>query len=245
MNEINHFCFGDFCSADHNIILTAQPQEVFAERDVETVSIAGRSGDLIRDNGRYKNVTVSFDCAIIPDDTCNMREALIAAIDQLNPTADYRRLTSTYAPGYFRMARVTSGISVSSIVEQAGTFKLAFDCKPQRFLEAQENETLLVEATDFWNPCGQPSKPLITVYGTGPGTLTIGNTTVEIKYMDDQITLDCDLMTAYRKVGDAPAENKNSDIHAPEFPELAPGANRISWDGGIERIAVIPRGWTL
>lgn len=245
MNGINYFCYGDFCSADHNIILTAPPPEVIAERDVEIVSIAGRSGDLIRDNERYKNIAVSFECAVIPPDDSNMRAVLINAIDKLNPAADYRRLTTTYDPEHFRMARVVSGISVDSIVEQAGIFKIAFDCKPQRFLVSQEYATTLTEATTFWNTSGQSAKPLITVYGTGPGTLTIGNITVDILALTDQITLDCDLMTAYRQIGDAAAENKNNDIYAPEFPILSPGENKINWTGGIKKITIIPRGWTL
>lgn len=245
MNGINYFCYGQFCSADHNIIITAPPTEAIAERDVENVSITGRSGDLILDNDRYKNVSVVFECTAIPADGKTLRETIIDIVESMAPSAGYKRLTTTYDPEHFRMAQVSTGISVKSIAEQAGTFKLSFDCKPQRFLVSHEEPIAMEKASTFWNASKQPARPLITLYGTGSGTLTVGNITVNIFRLTDQITLDCDLMTAYRKVGDAATENKNSDIYAPDFPILLYGENKISWTGGIQKITMIPRGWTL
>ena len=245
MNGINYFCYGDFRSADHNIILTAPPPEIIAERDVEIVSIAGRSGDLIRDNKRYKNVTVPFELAVIPPDDGNMREIMINAIDKLNPAADYRRLTTTYDPGHFRIARVASGITVESIVEQAGIFKIAFDCNPQRFLVDGDFSVKFTAPGSLYNPTTEIAQPIITIRGSGSGRLTVGDITVEVKQLEDQITLDSDLQDAYRQVGDGAPENKNSCIYAPDFPVLVPGKNTISWTGGITSVEIIPRWWTL
>ena len=84
MNEINYFCFGDFCSAENDIIITSPPQEVIAERDVEVISVMGRSGDLVRDNERFKNVSISYECAVMPSDERSMREAIARAIANIN-----------------------------------------------------------------------------------------------------------------------------------------------------------------
>ena len=134
-----------------------------------------------------------------------------------------------------------------------GKFDVVFNCKPQRFLVEDTYPTTLTAdnidaetgAAFFWNTSGQPARPLITVYGTAPGTLTIGTVTVKILALTDFITIDCDLMTAYRQVGDAAAENKNADIYAPDFPELGLGKNLISWTGGITQDDITPRGWML
>jgi phage-related protein len=84
------------------------------------------------------------------------------------------------------------------------------------------------------------SRPLITVYGAGAGTLTAGGRTVQLKSLDGWLTLDCDLQNAYKGT-----QNKNNTIFAPEFPVLPPGESAVTWTGGVTRVEIIPRWWTL
>lgn len=245
MKGINGFILGDFDSREYGIIMTAPPPEVFAERDVETISVAGRSGDLIRDNGRYKNLSLPYTCAILPVAGKTLRQTVIDAVGALRVAAGYQRLEDTYNPDYFRYARITGGLSISSIVEQAGEFTLTFDCKPQRFLADGEGTYVFLKPSYIFNHTNEIALPLITVYGTGPGEVTVGGVTVEILALEDQVTLDCEIQNAYRQVGDAAPENKNAEISAVVFPELAPGDNAISWTGDITRVDIIPRWWTL
>lgn len=245
--------FLDQCrSRDYGIILTEPPPIVLAEREVDVVSVAGSSGDLYIDRGRYKNVTVPYRCAIIPGRYHTLREVVTLAVSMLRPTAGYRRLANTFDPHHYSMARISSAISVESIVEQAGKFTINFDCKPQRFLKSGEMPVRLegtYQTVELYNPTAFASQPLITVYNSlavaAAGTLTINGITVRINTFDDQVTLDCELMDAYRQVADGAPENWNSKIYAPVFPELAPGVNTISWTGGIGAVEIIPRWWTL
>lgn len=126
-----------------------------------------------------------------------------------------------------------------------GRFEVVFNCKPQRFLHEGTWAHEFTAESGLYNTYGPAAKPLITVYGTGPGTLTVGDTTVEIKALEDQITLDCELQDAYRQVGDAAPENKNADIYAPEFPQLNFEYNAISWTGEITEVHIVPRWWIL
>ena len=245
MMDINGFTLGGVSSKEYGIIMTAPPVQVIPERDVEIISVAGRSGDLIKDNGRYKNVPLSYSCAILPLEGKTFRETVDAAIQALRVAAGYRRLEDTYNPNRFRFARISSTVSVSSIVEQAGEFTLTFDCKPQRFLLSGETAQTFTSSGKISNPTAEIALPLITVYGSGAGKVSVGGITVEILELSDRITLDCEAMNAYRQVDDAAAENKNSSIRAPEFPALQPGDNAVSWTGGISRVEIAPRWWTL
>lgn len=245
MDNINGFCLGGFYSRDYGIIMTEPPKIVFAERDTESLSVAGMSGDLTRDNGRYKNVTIPYKCAIFPKNSESLREAAISALELLRPKAGYARLENTYHPESFRFGRISSQISIDSIVEQAGKFTVNFDCKPQRFLISGEAPFEFLEPSFLVNPTQFAAKPVIEVFGTGAGNLVVGGTIVEIKELTDQLVLDCETMNAYRQVGDAAPENKNSCIYAPEFPELMPGENTVSWDGEITSVKITPRWWTL
>ena len=245
MTDINGFTIGGFISMNHGIIMTESPPEVFPERDVEVISIPGRSGDIVKDNGRYKNVPIPYKCAYLPEDDQTMRHDAIYVIGALQPTTEYRRLENTYDPDHFRMARVSSNITLKSLVEQIGTFQVLFDCKPQRFLKLGEQAVDFTAPGVLRNPTLFRAKPIITIYGTGAGTVTVGDQTVIVKSIEDQITLDCDLQHAYRQVGEGAPENMNTNISAPDFPQLPAGENTVSWTGDIERVEIIPRWWTV
>lgn len=244
------FFFGGIRSLDYGIYLTGIEIGGTPERDVSFVSVAGRNGDLLIDNKRWKNIDITYHCAIATD----FAYKFDGFKNDLLSQTGYQRLSDTIYPDVFRLGIVKQPINPETMrLNRTGKFDVVFNCKPQRFLCEQEfTRTFTSDDFDeetgvapFWNTSGQPARPIITVYGTGPGTLTIGDITVEILALTDQITLDCDLMTAYRQVGDAPAENKNADIYAPEFPELSVGVNQIGWTGGITQIDITPRGWML
>ena len=44
------------------------PLTTLSRKGTSSARSAGRSGDVIIDNGRYKNVTVKYSCAILPED---------------------------------------------------------------------------------------------------------------------------------------------------------------------------------
>lgn len=39
------------------------------ERDVNVISVPGRNGDLVIDNGRFKNITIEYKCVIDGSDS--------------------------------------------------------------------------------------------------------------------------------------------------------------------------------
>ena len=55
---ISTFYLGTDSAENYGIIMTAPPDHVIAERDIERKEVPWRSGDVIIDNGRYKNITV-------------------------------------------------------------------------------------------------------------------------------------------------------------------------------------------
>ena len=57
---ISTFYLGTDSAENYGIIMTAPPDHVIAERDIERKEVPGRSGDVIIDNGRYKNITVKI-----------------------------------------------------------------------------------------------------------------------------------------------------------------------------------------
>lgn len=60
------FIFGGVNSLDYGVLLDGSGTTTAPERDVMTVTIPGRSGDLLVDAGRWKNTTVSYHCRLLP-----------------------------------------------------------------------------------------------------------------------------------------------------------------------------------
>lgn len=242
---MNGFSLNGKNSRDYGIIMTAPPNVVLSARKVETVTIPGRSGTLTMDSHSYENIPIQYKCAIVPEDPVTLREAAEKAMEILESTAEYKRLENTYTPAYFQMARVSSQISIESIVEQAGTFSIPFDMMPQRYLKAGEFPISMEAAGILLNPTLFPAKPLITVYGSGAGTVSVGTVNMAIKSNDGHIVFDCDMQDAYHVADSGALESRNSCINVPEFPVLPAGETVISWTGAITSVEIIPRWWTL
>ena len=77
---INTFYLDEESAEAYGLIMLAPPDHVVAERDIERKEVPGRSGDVIIDNGRYKNVTVKYSCAILPEDGVPYRTTVARAV---------------------------------------------------------------------------------------------------------------------------------------------------------------------
>lgn len=241
---MNGFTLNGEKSEDYSIVMTAPPDMISAERNAEVLTIPGRNGSVIVDGGSYNNVDISYSCALVPDDGSDFRILSVRMLSFLRPTAGYQKLENTYDLDHFRMARVASAISVASIADQAGTFKISWDCKPQRFLKSGQNSVAFQSSGSITNPTAFDAQPLIEVTGSSAGTVSVNGVTVEIKSISGTIYLDCENENAYSLSAGAP-KNENANIYAPYFPVLSPGDNAVQFTGGITSVKITPRWWEL
>lgn len=212
---------------------------VFSEAvpNVESNTIPGRNGDLIFDTGSYKNRRGSASCFCLQGD---VETAISYAGRFLMGKNGYRRLETSDDQNHYWMARVENSPQIAMRLRTLAPFEISFDCKPQRFLKSGENSIAFSASGSISNQYGQTALPLITIYGNGAGTLTIGNCVVEVKNMDGILYLDSDTQNAYNNNG-----NQNMNINAPVFPTFPNGEIQVAFSGGIERIEIVPRWWEL
>lgn len=242
--RVHRFWFDGRCCTDFGIICSGSGTWNAPARDVTPVEIPGRNGVLLLDNGRYKNIPVAYPAFIhrrFANNAAAARAWLLAG-------TGYRRLEDDYHPEEYRLARFSGPLEFEAhFLNRSGEMTLEFDCKPQRYSKAGDRPIQLSQSgTSLHNPYAFTALPCITVYGSGPGNLQVGSTTVQIKALDGSLTLDSEIQDAYKiPAPGQPAQNKNNTIFAPEFPALAPGDNTVSWTGGIERVEVVPRWWTI
>lgn len=229
--------FNNKSSADCRIQVAHPPGYAYPERDYTITHIPGRNGDIIQDNGCYKNVErtyeVSFDAP--NEDFATYANAVSA---WLHSTTGYARLEDSYEPNYYRMATYQESNIFENLYNKAGTATIVFECKPQRFLKTGDNIITIQNSLTIMNPTGFEAYPLFKVTGTS-GVLTVNGDSITFSSIDGFVMLDCELQDAYRE-----NINKNSTISG-TFPVLKTGSNTISWTGDISSVTMKPRWWTI
>ena len=229
--------FNNKSSADCRIQVAHPPGYAYPERDYTITHIPGRNGDIIQDNGCYKNIErtyeVSFD---VPNEDFATYANAVSA--WLHSTTGYARLEDSYEPNYYRMATYQESNIFENLYNQAGTATIVFECKPQRFLKTGDNTITIQNSLTIMNPTGFEAYPLFKVTGTS-GMLTVNGNSITFSSIDDFVMLDCELQDAYKE-----NINKNSTISG-TFPVLKTGSNTISWTGNISSVTMKPRWWTI
>ncbi len=227
-------------SDDVHVIVEHYPAVKLAGRKLETQSVPGRSGDLLFPQDAFENYTQPYDIYVSAE-SIRLPRAMREVAQWLCAPVGYQKLEDSYDMDTYRMAYYSGTLDVASILHKFGRATIEFNCKPQRYLRSGDTAIQAEQGQTLLNPTAFTALPLITVTGTGAGTLTVGDTTVTINSMPKgAIVFDSDTMNAYYG-----AANLNSTISAPEFPTLGAGESTVRWTGSITGVEIIPRWWTL
>lgn len=132
----NNLIFGGVNTEDYSVWVNGSDTFSAPSRDITKVAVPGRNGDLIIDNGRYNNLTLTYKAFIVKEFQNRMSGFRAAMMKQTG----YQRLEDSYHPDEFRLASFAGGISPDNMgpFNRNGEFDLVFNCKPQRFLKSGE-----------------------------------------------------------------------------------------------------------
>ena len=234
----DYFVFNGKSSLDFRCKM-ASGNETFisAQRDIESVEVPGRSGNLTIDNKRFRNVTIPYECFIVE----NFNENLRSLVEWLMQSPGYLRLEDTYHPNEFRMARYVGPLDPKVTFAEEGSFTLDFDCQPQRWLTIGEKPVAVSAGSSvkLKNPTRQKALPKILVAGTG--TFSVGSNTATLSANNGSTVVDSEIMDTYEG---ATNRNGNISFSAGKYPELPAGDTTIAAGSGVSLI-VFPRWWTL
>ena len=236
--------FNGIPSTNYGIHVETPPVYATPERDYEVVHIPGRNGDLVIDNGSYKNVTRKYSISVGEIDG-NFTTLAAGVSEWLHSASGYARLEDSYESDYFRLAYYVADAEMENLSHQAGKMLIEFNCKPARFLKAGERAVPFTTDGSLSNPTFQKSFPKLTVVVSGSGTLTIGDQTIAISGLTNstRMVIDSELQDVYEE---GSLTNLNSKVSFSDgFPLLSPGVNTITFTGSITSVEVIPRWWIL
>lgn len=205
-----------------------------AAKDVQSVSVVGRSGDLQLSNNRYKNLSLKIRVYVTRDMEASMR----AMRNYLESVHGYARVEISDQPNEFRMAAYKEMFAPDSYDSKVGVVDLTFDSMPQRFLKS--GDTSVEVTTTLENPTLFPSKPIIRVYGNG--TLNVNNIYITVASSPyEYVDIDCELMDCYYGSNNA---NQYVSFSTTDFVTLQSGTNAFVIDG-FTQVEVTPRWYEV
>lgn len=214
-------------------------------KNVETISVPGRNGDLVIDYDTFKNVVITYPCFM----KGNFDEDFFRLMDTLAGMKGYQQIICSNDPTHYR-----DGVP---IIQQApkvkrlnkdGYFDLSFNCKPQRYEYPQTWKSV----ANIYS--GQPLtfRPIFKV--TGSGTITIGvvrpgeqqpykTYTITVTSNTGIIYIDCEKMDCYT-ISNTSANDKV--ILSPnEYPVFEQGLTQYVSTSGFTSIEINERLWYL
>lgn len=233
---MSYLIYDNTPSYTYGIMISGEGTFDAPERDRSYISIPGRNGQFVIDNGRYTPITVIYPAFVM--DNLMANDAAIRA--WLLGPKDFVRIEDSYHPEEYRRGIYTGGVNFSPTAwNQHAEFKMSFRCDPRRFLKSGETVVAMEKDGSIVNPTGFDALPLIQVAGSGVGTLTIGGTMIALKDLSGHITIDSEIQDAYYG-----AQNLNSCMTG-DFPSLGPGSSTVTWSGGITDVSITPRWWQI
>lgn len=227
-------------SKDYHIQVEHPPGYDIPEKDYDVVHVPGRNGDIIIGKGSYKNIKKEYEISF---GSLSRKFSYMAreVAEWLSSSSTYARLEDSYEPDYYRLGLFVGPTNIENILDHGGRAKIEFTCKPQHFLKNGDKVILFSSAGSLKNPTNQTSFPIITVRGTGTGTINVNGYPGRISAIDGYITINGEIQDCYKDT-----LNKNSTVTFEKgYPRLNPGENKISWSGGITSVEVIPKWWKL
>lgn len=224
-------------SLDLGLVIQSPPAYQYPEKDVTSTHIPGRNGDVITDNGSYKNITRTYSLGVGFKPGTDFISNSQDIVKWLTSDRGYRRLEDDYDPTAYRLAKYSSGGSFTNICDGAISFSVDFDCKPQRFLKSGEN-ILSFTSNEFSleNPSQFSSLPEITLEGLKPDIsseilLSLennGETISDVTFKDidtPSITIDSENQEVYYQTQDLASK---ININGKVFPKFPKGSTKVT-----------------
>lgn len=239
MEKLPFFYFKEHSSLDFGLYIKEKGVHKGAQRDLTYIPVAGRDGDVIIDNGSFKNVSIPYKLELLNDTQYSFSEIAHLIRNWLLSEPGYFELWDTYDPERFRLASFDGEVNIEQELRQYGQLDITFNCKPYRYLRSGLFKVSGSTSVHLINPENYESKPYLKIYGTGTCYVYVNSKDLCVKDVNEYVEIDSEIMDCYK--GNTPLNNKMTG----SFPVLQPGANTISAGIGVSRIEIIPRWCTI
>ena len=156
--------FNGTSSEDFGLIVEKLPPSVHASRRGDLITIPGRNGVIVREDGSYdtyqQEYQISFSQAAQNRDPYEVARSIAV---WLLGSPGFCRLEDGFEPEHFRLARYSGAFDVDTVLMEYGKATLTFDVQPQRYLKSGETPLTFTggSSATIMNPTQFEARPLL------------------------------------------------------------------------------------
>ena len=240
--------------ADYGVFISRKQKHNAPKRRFTTITVPGRSGDLVQDDNSWENIKVTYDCYI----QTRAKDILPYIKELIMRVPGYLRIEDTINPYEYRLGIYSEGlddIDTSIFIKQA-KFTLTFNCKPQRFLKSGEDIYLLrnvensesaeteVKLNRLHSPSLYPCNPLFIVKtDSNKAYIRTGGKRIDFTADNQTLYIDTETLDCIDEIG-----NNANDKVVFSFDEplnLTFKGNDIYCSSNVTQFRVKPRWFML
>jgi predicted phage tail component-like protein len=190
MEKLPFFIFKQHSSLEFALLISEKGSYKGAARDISYTSIPGRSGDLITDNGRYKNITIPYKCTLLNNTVKDFAALAHQIKGWLLAESGYFQLWDSYDDKYYRLASYSDEADIEQELRCLGSLSLSFNCKPFKYSFEGQNSVTFTAGGSLYNAEYYASSPYIKIVGSGTVVLSINNDSFTFEDIDEFIEID-------------------------------------------------------
>ena len=217
---------------DYGIHFLSYPVFDFGTEKIDSIEVPGRVGTLTRRTGEYSDTTIENDMEFRAADRNEHELKMLEIRKFLKSTG--RAVYTDMEEYYFRVKKV----GIDDIKKKYGIFgnvTVTFLCDPVMYLQAGDTAVPISRDLELYNAWSE-SHPVIRITGEGVCKVSVNGKEVSAN-VGQNLTIDTDLMQAYRKDG---MLNNTALTGNYEDLYLQEGQNKISVSSGFTA-EIIPR----
>lgn len=218
------FYWKNISSDEMGIIVSKTPAIFKGKRNIEKISIPGRSGFLSFDHGTYESFIISVEC--------HFNKGVTSQDEILTWLDGFGKLSFDNVRQWD--AVIVNSISLEKVIGLYRSFLIQFECQP--IAEAINENIYIVTSNpatlNIFEATAQ-MEPIIEITGTGDVLVSINNKTFYLYGIEGKYILD----SKWKVITDSGGLNA-SDQMLYEFSVLAPGINEIEYLGNITEFKI-------
>lgn len=229
IDNFHTFSFDGVKLSELGAVIAQRPTIPQAEKDFDLISTPFRSGDIMRDNGRYKNIDFSIKIRTLPVFCSLTADEFAQRLAAWLKSEGYKVYRDTYTRGYFRYAICKKISPVVSVMKDVFETTIDFSFQPFLYRDVAEEARTFISSTNLLtftltNPENQESLPIIRFVGTGIYSLSVNNH----EYFTATVTTSMTVDKVRENVYDNSGNPCNDKISGLKIPALSVGDNAFS-----------------
>lgn len=217
--------FNNESSAEHEILISKRINLPIPQRDITSINIPGRDGEVHIDNKRYSPVAIDIEFNY-------KSKEVIKKFREIKKWLRGDGILEFPDKDILYKVGKTEINSFSQIHERVAAFTVTFTCEP--FAYTKEGQSKVKNPSSLFND-GYKTNPIFIITGEGMCTLTVNSNDLTVN-VGQNVTIDTDKQIAYRTDGTIVNTTIVGDYEKIRFNE---GNNTISISNGFD-LQVIP-----